>query len=230
MNRSILAGIVFYQMKTELTAPSCLPTRFGDFCLQIFTDEKQHEHMVLSKGKIVEGCLVRIHSECATGDILGSWRCDCRDQLELSLQKIHEAGHGMLIYLRGHEGRGIGLANKIKAYALQDQGYDTVDANVKLGFAADQRDYGAAIAILKHFNLKTVRLLSNNRLKIQALEKAGILVSEQVPLWAATNLYNESYIETKRDRMGHIKASDQTGLMDSSSDERPKQRVGIKRL
>ncbi|HEU0117352.1 MAG TPA: GTP cyclohydrolase II [Alphaproteobacteria bacterium] len=201
-----------------------LPTRFGDFKLQIFTGKDGVEHMALSVGTPKSGCLVRIHSECATGDVLGSWRCDCRDQLEMSLQKIHEAGDGMLIYLRGQEGRGIGLANKIRAYALQDKGLDTVEANVKLGFAPDQRDYEAAIAILKHHKIKSIRMLTNNRLKIQALEKAGIKVTEQVPLWAAVNLYNEKYISTKRGRMGHIKPSHEL----SGEPKQPKRRSRTK--
>lgn len=212
-------------MSTELKASSQLPTRFGTFNLHVFADDHGHEHMVLILGEPKDGCLVRIHSECATGDILGSWRCDCRDQLELSLQKIYEAGNGMLIYLRGHEGRGIGLANKIKAYALQDKGFDTVDANTHLGFAPDQRDYSAAIDILNYYKLKNIKLLSNNRLKILALENAGIHVNEQVPLWAATNAYNEDYIDTKRTRMGHIEPLYKPTLVDSSGNEGKKKRV-----
>ena len=165
-------------MPIELKASSSLPTRFGDFKLQAFTDEKGTEHLALIAGQPADGCLVRLHSECATGDALGSLRCDCRDQLELALTKISEEGNGLFIYLRGHEGRGIGLVNKIKAYALQDKGLDTVDANVSLGFAPDQRDYDAAIDILRHYGLNQVRLLTNNRSKIDALQKAGIDVIE----------------------------------------------------
>ena len=190
-------------MPTELQASSQLPTRFGSFDVSIFVDAKGFEHLALTSGKVTDGALVRVHSECATGDIMGSLRCDCRDQLELSMKKIGAEG-GLLIYIRDHEGRGIGLANKIKAYALQDQGLDTVDANVKLGFAPDQRNYDVAIAILKHFGLKNIRLLTNNRKKIDALKSAGIHVTEQVPLWVASNPHNEKYLETKRERMGHI--------------------------
>ncbi len=215
-------------MTVTLKASSNLPTRFGTFDLHVFADKDGTEHMAVVMGKPAKNCLVRIHSECATGDILGSWRCDCRDQLELSLQKIYEAGNGMLIYMRGHEGRGIGLANKIKAYALQDKGLDTVDANVKLGFAPDQRDYSAAIGILKHYKLKQIKLLTNNRLKKQALEKAGIKVAEQVPLWAATNVYNDDYIETKRTRMGHIAPLNKTPLVNGSSNKASKKRVRVK--
>jgi GTP cyclohydrolase II len=191
-------------MTIELKASSPLPTRFGDFRLDIFVDDAGREHIALSTGDPGDDSLVRLHSECATGDLFGSLRCDCRDQLELSLAKIAEEGEGLLIYLRGHEGRGIGLANKIKAYALQDQGLDTVDANIHLGFEADARDYNAAIEILKHYNLKSVRLLTNNQKKIAALQDSGIAVSETVPLWAATNPYNEKYLTTKKRRMGHI--------------------------
>ncbi len=191
-------------MTTQFNATAQLPTRFGTFTLEIFTDENGIEHMAMVAGTPTDNCLVRLHSECATGDIMGSLRCDCRDQLETALQKINEAGQGMLIYIRGHEGRGIGLANKIKAYALQDQGMDTVDANIHLGFRPDQRDYAAAVAILKHHNIKNVRLLTNNRTKIDALEKAGIHVTETVPLWLATNPHNKGYIDTKKSRMGHI--------------------------
>jgi GTP cyclohydrolase II len=183
---------------------ACLPTRFGSFQLQVFTAANGAEHMALIKGTPKDDCLVRLHSECATGDILGSLRCDCRDQLEESMEQINLAGEGLLIYLRGHEGRGIGLANKIRAYALQEQGMDTLDANVHLGFAPDERDYDAAVEILQAFGLKKVRLLTNNRLKIDALEQAGITISRHVPLWTAINPHNEGYIATKRMRMGHI--------------------------
>jgi len=189
------------------TALARLPTRSGAFAIQVFTDAEQREHMAVVKGDLQNGSLVRIHSECATGDILGSLRCDCRDQLELALQQIEKADSGLFIYLRGHEGRGIGLAGKIKAYALQDQGMDTVDANLQLGFAEDARDYAAAVAILRHYGLSRVKLLTNNRRKIEALEQAGIKVVEQIPLWTATNPHNENYIATKRQRLGHIIAS-----------------------
>jgi GTP cyclohydrolase II len=191
-------------MTSSFAATSKLPSRFGNFQISVFTDTKGTEHMTMSKGTPKNGCLVRIHSECATGDIMGSLRCDCRDQLELSLQMIEDAGEGLLVYIRDHEGRGIGLANKIKAYALQDQGMDTVDANVHLGFAPDERTYDVAVCMLKHFGLKEIRLMTNNPGKIEALKKFGITVSDQVPLWAATNPHNEKYLATKRDRMGHI--------------------------
>ena len=183
---------------------SDLPTRFGDFRVHAFTDEVGTDHLAMVKGTPHDGCLVRLHSECATGDILGSLRCDCRDQLETSLRLINQAGEGLVIYIRGHEGRGIGLANKIKAYALQDQGLDTVDANIHLGFAADEREYNSAISILKSFGLKKIRLLTNNNSKIDGLKAAGIEVMEQVPLWTAINPHNKKYLDTKRNRMGHV--------------------------
>jgi 3,4-dihydroxy 2-butanone 4-phosphate synthase / GTP cyclohydrolase II len=179
-----------------------LPTRYGSFELKIFTGADNVEHIVLVKGAPTDDCLVRLHSECATGDILGSLRCDCRDQLEESMEIIHRAGAGLLIYMRGHEGRGIGLGNKIRAYALQDEGMDTYQANVHLGFAPDERDYAAAVEILNYFGLKKVRLLTNNRDKVSALEKGGIIVSAHVPLWTAVNPHNEKYITTKRTKMG----------------------------
>lgn len=162
------------------------------------------EYPVLIKGTPHDGCLVRLHSECATGDIFGSLRCDCRDQLELALHKMEEAGNGILIYIRGHEGRGIGLSNKIKAYALQDQGLDTVDANLHLGFKPDQRDYATAIEILRNYNIRSLRLLTNNRQKIEGLEEAGITIQERVPMWTASNPHNEKYLKTKRSRMDHL--------------------------
>jgi GTP cyclohydrolase II len=131
-------------------------------------------------------------------------RCDCCDQLEASLQLIDKAGEGLLIYLRGHEGRGIGLGNKVRAYALQEQGMDTMDANIQLGFASDVRNYGAAVEMLRHFRLSEVRLLTNNHLKISALEQAGIAVTEQIPLWTGANPHNAGYVATMLKRMGHI--------------------------
>ena len=181
-----------------------LPTRYGDFKLHVFTDANGIEHMALAKGALTDDCLVRLHSECATGDILGSLRCDCRDQLVEALNLINETGNGLLIYIRGHEGRGIGLANKIRAYALQEGGMDTLDANIHLGFAADERCYTIAATILKHFGLQSIRLLTNNQSKIDALQKEGITVSQNVPLWTTINPHNKDYIATKRDRMGHI--------------------------
>ncbi len=190
-------------------AEAHLPTRYGDFMLHIFRDPNGLEHMAIVAGEPKDGCLVRIHSECATGDIFGSLRCDCRDQLETALKKIAEAGQGILIYVRGHEGRGIGLGNKIKAYALQENGVNTVDANLRLGFPADGRDYESAVEIIRHFCVNNVRLLTNNRDKMEALEGAGISVASRVPLWTSVNTHNESYVRCKKTLLGHL--SDETG-------------------
>lgn len=186
-------------------AQANLPTRYGDFTLHIFRDGQGAEHMAVVAGAPQEGALVRLHSECATGDILGSLRCDCRDQLESALRAITAAGGGIVLYLRGHEGRGMGLANKIRAYALKEQGMDTVSANQHLGFVADGRDYAMAVAILRHFGLSKVRLMTNNQQKLAALADAGITVTERVPLWTAENPHNEVYLATKRAKLGHLR-------------------------
>lgn len=194
-------------MTIEKRAQATLPTRFGTFTLHVYRDEAGTEHMAMVAGTPLDGCLVRLHSECATGDIMGSLRCDCRDQLEASLRLIAQAGSGILVYLRGQEGRGIGLGNKIAAYALQDQGLDTVEANHRLGFATDLRDYGAGIAILRAFGLSSVRLLTNNPDKIAALERGGIAVTGREPLWIGDNPHNHHYLETKQAAMGHLAAA-----------------------
>lgn len=186
-------------------AQANLPTRYGNFALHIFRDGQGTEHMAVVAGTPQDGALVRLHSECATGDILGSLRCDCRDQLESALRAIGAASGGIVLYLRGHEGRGMGLANKIRAYALQEQGLDTVSANQQLGFAADTRDYAAAAAMLQHFGLTQVRLMTNNRQKLAALAAAGITVTERVPFWMAENPHNEDYLATKRAKLGHLR-------------------------
>jgi len=165
-------------------------------------DLDQREQLVIVKGEVSENCLVRVHSECLTGDVFDSARCDCGDQLALALVNLLEEGSGVIIYLQ-QEGRGIGLANKIKAYALQDQGSDTVEANLELGFEADQRDYRGACAILKDLGLSSVRLMTNNPAKVQALESGGIQVKERVSLTARVTPHNSSYIETKIKKMGH---------------------------
>jgi GTP cyclohydrolase II len=188
----------------EHVAEADLPTVFGDFRLHVFRNAAGAEHMAIVAGTPVDGCLVRLHSECATGDILGSLRCDCRQQLELALRKIAEAGSGLVIYMRGHEGRGIGLANKIRAYALQDKGMDTVDANLCLGFPVDARNYADAAAILRTFGLGCVRLMTNNTQKVDALEGCGIKVSARLAHWTSANAHNENYLTTKKSRMGHL--------------------------
>ncbi len=161
------------------------------------------EHLALVKGEPAPGALVRVHSECLTGDALGSLRCDCGEQLRVALAWIGASESGALIYLRGHEGRGIGLANKIAAYALQDQGLDTAQANAALGFAPDTRDYREAADMLRALGLDDIRLLTNNPLKAAGLRRHGLRVREEAPLVLPSNPHNAGYLATKRDKMGH---------------------------
>ncbi len=184
----------------EFFAESFLPTKFGDFKVVAFRDGKS-EHIVLVKELLEDNIPVRIHSKCFTGDTLASLRCDCREQLEAALMYISKNG-GMLIYL-DQEGRGIGLGNKIKAYALQDEGYDTVDANKKLGFKDDHRNFDVAAEILQYFGISKIQLITNNPLKIKNLEKKGIVV-ERIPLIISPNKYNKKYIETKKKKLKHL--------------------------
>lgn len=189
-------------MNLQHVATSSLPTRHGLFAVHVFEDERGLEHVALVAGHPTSGSLVRLHSECATADIFGSLRCDCGEQLEESMRRIAAEG-GVLIYLRGHEGRGIGLGNKIKAYALQDRGLNTIDANLHLGLPVDSRNYQAAVAILRHFGIDTVKLLTNNPQKAAALAEGGIVVAEMVALWTTPNPHNFGYIDTKKRLMGH---------------------------
>ena len=186
-----------------------LPSAFGqagDFMVHAFRDPRDGmEHLAIIKGDLAacDHPLVRLHSECLTGDALGSLRCDCGAQLQTALRRISDSPAGALIYMRGHEGRGIGLVNKIRAYALQDQGMDTIEANHQLGFATDERDWGAAARILRHFGVTTLDLLTNNPDKIKSLRANGIEVARQVPLEIPPNTHNQAYLEVKRVRMGH---------------------------
>ena len=186
-------------------AESCLPSANGDFRLHVFenllTPEQPHLAMVSAKAFDSNNALVRIHSECLTGEALLSARCDCREQLSEALQRIAEEG-GVLVYLR-QEGRGIGLAEKIRAYSLQDQGYDTAEANVKLGHEPDERDYKTAVSILRHLGIKGVRLLTNNPDKETALKDSGICVNERVKIEMQPKPANWDYLKTKKDRFGH---------------------------
>ena len=184
-------------------AESKLPTPHAEFRMSVYGAADGKEHLVLALGRLSGAApLVRIHSECLTGDALFSLRCDCGAQLEASLQKIAAEGRGVLLYLR-QEGRGIGLGNKIKAYALQDQGADTVEANHQLGLPADARDYGLAIELLKTLGLKKIRLMTNNPKKLKALEADGIEVTERVALESGRNPHNAAYLDTKRLKLGH---------------------------
>jgi GTP cyclohydrolase II len=184
-----------------------LPTPHGVFELQTWIDRSAGvEHLTIRMGELqgAEGVLVRVHSECLTGDLLGSLRCDCGPQLQLALARIAQAGNGVVVYMRGHEGRGIGLAQKLRAYALQDQGLDTVDANVALGHPVDARRYEAAATILKTLGVASIRLMSNNPLKLLALREQGIKIAEREHHEAGAHPHNVVYLATKRERLGHF--------------------------
>lgn len=194
-------------MPIKFVATSKLPTAFGDFHISVFQDpETGEEHVALSKGleePPTEPVLVRVHSECLTGDAFASLKCDCGPQLQATQKLINEAGQGVILYLR-QEGRGIGLTNKIRAYALQDQGHDTVDANLLLNLPADARRYDMCSIMLDHLKVKQVKLITNNPLKIKALQDQGIDVVDRVPLTVGLNPFNENYLKTKHERMSHM--------------------------
>jgi GTP cyclohydrolase II len=190
----------------QIVARAALPTRFGRFTIYGFRGNgEQEEAVALVRGKMngKTAPLVRVHSQCLTGDVLTSLRCDCRAQLELSLKKIGVAASGVLLYLP-QEGRGIGLMNKLRAYELQDQGMDTVEANEKLGFAADARDYNFPAQILKKLGATRIRLLSNNPEKVRQLESSGIKVVERVPCQPRVSKISRAYLRTKKRKMGHL--------------------------
>lgn len=184
-----------------------IPTRHGEFSAvgyKSLVDERQHVALVM--GEIGDGTdvLVRVHSECLTGDVFGSWRCDCGEQLDQALEKIAAEGRGVLLYIRGHEGRGIGLLNKLAAYELQDRGLDTVDANLDLGLPVDARDYGVGSQILFDLGVRTMRLLTNNPTKRAGIGGHGLEIVERVPLTTVANPHNRRYLDTKATRMGHL--------------------------
>lgn len=190
----------------ERVAETRLPTRHGDYTAygyRITVDGSEHIALVHGDVSGPEPVLTRVHSECLTGDVFGSHRCDCGPQLDEALQRIVEEGRGVVVYLRGHEGRGIGLVAKLQAYQLQDGGRDTVDANLDLGLPADARHYGTATQVLRDLGIERVRLLTNNPDKVSNLEDFGIAVAERVPLTPHPNDHNIAYLLTKRDRMGH---------------------------
>lgn len=204
-----IKDLIAYRLKKETTIEVGdevdLPTTYGHFRLIPFRQASNGlEHMALIKGHWEEGepILVRVHSSCATGDILGSRRCDCGEQLHRSMEMIEKEGKGVVIYMQ-QEGRGIGLMNKIAAYKLQEEGYDTVDANVHLGFKPDERDYGCGAQILRHLGIQKMRLMTNNPTKRVGLEAYGLEIVENVPIEIMPNKYDKKYLETKRDRMGH---------------------------
>jgi 3,4-dihydroxy 2-butanone 4-phosphate synthase/GTP cyclohydrolase II len=198
------------EMLIELEAEAKLPTVYGDFVLQAYRDGiNKDTHLALIKGDVSgdEPVLVRVHSQCLTGDTFGSLRCDCGNQLQTAMKAVNEAGRGVILYLINHEGRGIGLVNKLRAYMLQENGRDTVEANLELGFKEDQRDYGIGAQILKRLGLKKLRLLTNNPAKYIALSGYGLEIVERLPIEVSLCKVTEPYLKTKKEKMGHLLSS-----------------------
>ena len=206
-----IADLVRYRRRTEKLvsrfAEATIPTRYGDFQAVVYEsvlDSEQHVAFVRGEPNPDDDVLVRVHSECLTGDIFGSLRCDCGPQLDLALAHIAENGQGVLVYLRGHEGRGIGLGHKMRAYGLQDQGRDTVDANLELGLPADSREYGIGAQMLVDLGVRKMRLMTNNPAKYGGLDGYGLEITERVPLQTVPTEQNIAYLRTKQERLGHI--------------------------
>lgn len=204
-----IKDLIEYRMKTDSLIEEevrvQMPTQYGDFTLVSFREkETNNHHMALIKGSWKEGTpvLVRVHSSCFTGDILGSLRCDCGDQLHAAMQMVEKEGQGLILYMN-QEGRGIGLTNKLKAYKLQEEGMDTVEANLHLGFGMDDRDYGVGAQILRHLQVTKLRLISNNPRKRAGLLGYGLEIVDTVPIQISPNPHNEKYLQTKRDKLGH---------------------------
>ncbi|MBO4773572.1 MAG: GTP cyclohydrolase II, partial [Bacteroidales bacterium] len=203
--KDLIAYRVAHETMVRKEEEVFLPTEWGSFQLIAYTQlDNGVTHLVLKKGewKDNEPVLVRVHSSCATGDIFGSCKCDCGDQLHRAMQMVEEEGKGLIVYM-SQEGRGIGLINKLKAYHLQEQGLDTVDANIRLGFKPDERDYGIGAQILRNLGVTQMRLITNNPVKRSGLEGYGLTITETVPLIIKPNAYNRKYLKTKQDRMGH---------------------------
>lgn len=190
--------------KIERYAETNLPTEHGTFAVTVFRDAENNEHLAIHKGDLTgaELVLARVHSECFTGEVLGSLKCECREQLELALQSVAQAGRGVVVYLR-QEGRGIGLGNKIRAYALQETGADTIEANVRLGLPVDARRYDLAAAIIQHLGIRSINLMTNNPDKATQLKDLGIEVVSRVESHVPANEFSVDYLATKRDKMGH---------------------------
>ncbi len=198
-------GIGRDQVCVRIAGIADLPSRFGDFQIVAFWNNRDDkEHVALVHGEVADqsGVPVRVHSECLTGDVLGSLRCDCRDQLEAALKIIGQMERGVLLYLR-QEGRGIGLINKIRAYSLQDRGFDTVEANLALGFRDEERDFAVAAHMIQSLRIRSVKLMTNNPFKIRELEKNGVIIDARLPHELPPNPHNRFYLETKLTKMGH---------------------------
>jgi 3,4-dihydroxy 2-butanone 4-phosphate synthase/GTP cyclohydrolase II len=206
-----IADLIRYRSQSEKLvrriAEARVPTRHGEFTCYAYEDILNNDHHIaFVKGKVAgeQNTLVRVHSECLTGDVFDSLKCDCGTQLEAAMRRISAEGRGVVVYLRGHEGRGIGIAHKLRAYALQDEGLDTVDANLELGLPVDSREYGIGAQILVDLGVTTMRYLTNNPSKYGGLEGYGLKVAERVPLETAPNPENIAYLRTKKERMGHL--------------------------
>jgi len=214
--------IIEYRMQREKlvqrVATATLPTKYGSFAIHLYKSETDRfEHVAMVTGTIdsTEPVLVRVHSECLTGDVFGSMRCDCNQQLHAALRMIERETRGVVLYMR-QEGRGIGLANKLRAYRLQDEGLDTVEANEKLGFRADLRDYGIGAQILRDLGISKIKLMTNNPKKVVGLNGYGLDIVERVPLEAELNEDNTRYLHTKRDKLGHILLFEEKGASAST--------------
>lgn len=210
LNIISVRSLIEYRLQREKlvkrVATATLPTEFGDFTIHVYQSETDRkDHLALVKGEIVpdKPVLVRVHSECLTGDVFGSMRCDCGDQLHAAMMKVHEAGEGVVLYMR-QEGRGIGLVNKLRAYQLQDEGMDTVEANEKLGFKPDLRDYGIGAQILRDLGVGKMKLMTNNPKKVVGLHGYGLEIVDRVPLEIPVTKLNERYLKAKRDKLGHL--------------------------
>jgi 3,4-dihydroxy 2-butanone 4-phosphate synthase / GTP cyclohydrolase II len=220
-----IADLIAYRRRWEKlvqrVTEARIPTAYGEFRAVAYETHDGRTHMALVRGEPSgkKDVLVRVHSECFTGDVLGSFRCDCGSQLQEALRTIGEAGEGVVVYIRGHEGRGIGLRHKLEAYALQDSGLDTVEANVELGFSADARDYGVGAQILVDLGISTMRLLTNNPTKRAGLEGHGLEIVERIPLESQPNPENIHYLKTKKEKLGHLLESFGTSKTDRLATE-----------